>query len=77
MSKILTGVVKSDKMINTAVVVVKHTKTHPKYKKIIKVHKSFLAHNDKKAKVGDTVQIEETRPMGHNKHFKIINIVKA
>ena len=77
MTKQFTGIIKSNKMAQTAVVVVNHTKVHPKYLKRIKVKKSFLAQNDIKAKVGDRVVMEETRPLSHNKHMKIIKIVKA
>jgi small subunit ribosomal protein S17 len=76
MSKILTGIVKSDKMTNTAIVVVSHTKVHPKYQKRISSHKSFHVDNTLKAKIGDQVIMEEVRPLSKNKHFRITKIVK-
>lgn len=77
MKKTLTGVVKSDKMMKTAVVVVARTKTHPKYLKRTKVTKSFKVDNQIKAKIGDRVILEETRPMSRTKNFKITKIIKA
>ena len=73
--KHLLGTVKSAKNINTAIVDVVSFKVHPKYLKRIKVNKSFAAHNDLGAKVGDRVRIEETRPLSKTKHFKITKII--
>ena len=75
--KTLKGVVVSDKMQKTAVVSVTRFVQHPKYKKYFKISKKFKAHNEEnKAKTGDTVMIEETKPMSKDKHFKIVEIVK-
>jgi len=76
MKKKLTGMVKSDKMTGSASVIVGRFKIHPKYKKRTKVTKSYLVDNKLKAKAGDLVEIESTRPLSCHKHFKIIRIIK-
>ena len=69
----LEGVVVSDKMDKTAVVLVKRLKEHPKYKKRYWVSKRFKAHDEKNEyKIGDRVVIEETRPLSKEKRWKII-----
>jgi small subunit ribosomal protein S17 len=73
--KHLTGTVKSDKNLKTAVVDVVHFKVHPMYLKRIKVNKSFTVQDDLGAKVGDRVRIEETRPISKTKHWKITKII--
>jgi small subunit ribosomal protein S17 len=50
---------------------------HPKYQKIIKRTKKYLADNQiDSIEIGDTVEIEETRPISKNKNFKVIRVVK-
>ncbi len=72
-NKILNGVVVSDKMDKTVVVSVSRFVEHPKYKKRIKISKKYKAHDETNSKkVGDKVQIEETKPMSKDKHFKVI-----
>jgi small subunit ribosomal protein S17 len=67
------GVVVSDKMKDTAVVLVERYIKHPKYGKFMKLGKRFKAHDLGNAhKVGAKVTIEETRPMSKEKRFKII-----
>ena len=67
----------SDKMTKTAVVEVTHTRKHPKYLKYYKVTKRFKAHNENNEyKTGDTVIIEETRPLSKDKYFKIVKLVR-
>lgn len=77
MKKQLTGIVKSDKMTGTAAVIVTHVKTHPLYLKRTKWTKSLLADNALKAKEGDEVVIESTRPISKRKSWKIVTIKKA
>jgi len=75
MRKHLTGTVKSDKMIKTAVVDVIRFKVHPKYLKRIKVNQSFAVHNELGAKVGQRVQIEETKPISKTVRWEITKIL--
>ena len=73
--KNLDGVVVSDKMEKTAVVLVKRYVKHPKYQKFITKTKKFKAHDEEnKAKTGDKVTIESCRPLSKDKSFKIIVI---
>jgi len=76
MKKKLTGIVKSAKMTNSAVVVVDRIKEHPLYRKRTKVSKSYLVDNQVKAKTGDKVAIEETKPLSRRKRWQIIKVLK-
>ncbi len=72
-SKVLTGVVVSDKMKDTIVVRVESYKKHPKYAKFISRRKNFKAHDaGNTTKIGDRVQIVETPPISKDKHFRLI-----
>jgi len=73
--KIREGVVVSDKMDKTVVVLVERKTSHPFYKKVIKLSKKFKAHDEEnKCKVGDRVRIIETRPLSKDKRWKILEI---
>ncbi len=72
MSRVLHGQVVSDAMDKTVVVAVKTTKEHPVYRKKYKVTTKFKAHDENNEyKVGDLVEISETRPMSREKHFVV------
>jgi small subunit ribosomal protein S17 len=74
----LSGVVVSMKMAKTMVVRVDRRVAHPKYEKYFTVSKRYKVHDDKReAKVGDVVEIEETRPISKEKHWRYCRIVKA
>lgn len=78
MSRILSGVVVSTKMDKTIVVEIKRLKTHPIYKKQYKVTTKFMAHDeDAQAKLGDKVQIRETRPLSRHKKFTLDKVIKS
>jgi small subunit ribosomal protein S17 len=67
------GKVVSDKMQKTVVVLVERRVAHPLYKKIVRKTSKFLADtNNFDLKVGDTVVIEETRPISRRKHFAVV-----
>ncbi len=75
--KILEGVVVSDKMQKTRVVVVERLKRHPLYGKVMRVYKRYKVHDEKEtAQVGDRVRIIETRPLSKEKRFRILEIIK-
>lgn len=75
--KSITGTVVSDKMEKTVVVQVERTTRHRLYKKIMRRSKRYLAHDDHlAAKRGDTVRIEETRPMSKLKRWRVAEIVE-
>ena len=72
-NKVLKGVVVSDKMDKTVVVLVTRFVEHKKYGKRIKKTKKYKAHDENNSKkVGDIVEIEETRPISKDKKFKVI-----
>lgn len=71
--KRLIGKVVSNKMQKTVVVEVTRIKAHPLYKKRYKVTKRYKAHDEKQeCKVGDTVMIEECRPISKEKRWRVI-----
>jgi len=75
--KVRTGVVVSDKMDKTVVVAVERLMRHPLYGKAIKRTKKFKAHDENnECRVGDTVKIMETRPLSHDKRWRVVEIVK-
>lgn len=72
-SNILKGVVISDKMAKTVVVSVVRFVKHPKYGKFYKINKKYKAHDEEnKSKIGDQVEIIETRPISKDKKFKVL-----
>jgi len=71
------GEVVSNKMTKTIVVRVERSFPHPQYRKIITSYKKFYAHDEKaEAKVGDTVRIEESRPLSKLKRWKLVEVVE-
>jgi len=69
------GVVVSDKMDKTIVVQVKYRKPHPIYRKVITTYKKFYTQDKQnKAKKGDKVLIEETRPLSKLKRWRLVEI---
>jgi small subunit ribosomal protein S17 len=75
--KLREGVVVSDKMDKTRVVLVSwHTK-HPQYHKIIRRSSRFYAHDEKNdAHAGDRVEIMETRPLSKLKRWRIVRVLE-
>ena len=72
-----TGEVLASKMQKTIVVRVERRVPHPKFKKIVRVHKKFYAHDEKsEAQPGDRVLIRETRPMSKLKRWELVSILK-
>jgi small subunit ribosomal protein S17 len=72
-----TGQVLANKMQKTIVVRVERRVPHPKFKKIVRVHKKFYAHDEKsEAKPGDRVLIRETRPLSKLKRWELVSILK-
>ena len=72
-NKVLKGVVTSDKMDKTIVVEVTRFVEHKKYGKRIKKTKKYKAHDETNSKkIGDMVEIEETKPISKDKRFKVI-----
>jgi len=70
------GRVVSDKMEKTVVVSVESLRKHRLYKHTVRVTKRFKAHDEQNAcRTGDTVRIEETRPLSKEKRWRVIEIM--
>ncbi len=75
--KQFVGVVVSDKMDKTVVVMVERLAQHSLYKKYIKRRKKFMAHDEENAcRIGDKVLIEETRPLSRHKRWRVRQILE-
>ena len=71
------GVVVSDSMDKSIVVVVKRKVKHPIYGKFMNKSSRFMAHDEENnAHTGDTVKISETRPLSKNKRWRLIEIIE-
>lgn len=74
----LTGRVVSDKMDKTVSVLIERRVKHPLYGKIIRQSKKYLAHDEaNQAKVGDMVEIRESRPISKNKSWVMTRVVQV
>jgi small subunit ribosomal protein S17 len=70
------GKVIGDKMAKTVIVAVDTPRHHPLYKKTVRRVVKYYAHDEKKiSKLGDTVRIEETRPMSALKRWRVVEVV--
>lgn len=75
--KTYRGTVVSDKMDKTITVVIETKKTHPLYGKRVKYSKKFKAHDElNEAKMGDFVEIMETRPLSATKRFRLVKVLQ-
>ena len=72
-----SGEVVSDKMDKTVVVAVERKVQHDLYKRVINRTSRFMAHDEEnECKVGDEVEIVETKPYSKNKTWKVTEIVR-
>lgn len=72
-NKRLKGIVVSDKMSKTVVVLVTRLVKHKIYGKFMKMGKKYKAHDESNSyKTGERVVIEETRPLSKGKKFKVV-----
>lgn len=69
------GVVVSSKMEKTVVVRVERVCSHPQYAKVVRDSSKYYAHNELDVKEGDTVRIQETRPLSKTKRWRVIGRV--
>jgi small subunit ribosomal protein S17 len=75
--QIKIGRVVSNKMEKTVVVRVDYLKPHPLYRKIIRKTSKFHAHDDaNECRIGDTVKIEESRPLSRTKRWRVVEIMQ-
>src|SRR5262245_36507185 len=73
----LVGVVTRDKMQKTRRVEIQRLVKHPRYGKYIKRRTVCYAHDEaNETRVGDTVEIMETRPLSKTKHWRLVRVVK-
>ena len=71
------GKVVSDKMDKTIVVAIADSVQHPLYKKIIKRTYELKAHDESnECRVGDTVEVMETRPLSKDKRWRLVEIIE-
>ncbi|HOJ51729.1 MAG TPA: 30S ribosomal protein S17 [Syntrophales bacterium] len=75
--KTIKGVVISNAMDKTVVVRVENVVPHPKFKKYVKRHVKYKAHDEKnECQVGDTVLIVESRPLSREKRWRVREILE-
>ena len=78
MTRTVRGTVTSDRMDKTITVKVVTQKQHPLYRKKYQASAKFKAHDEKnQAAIGDLVEISETRPLSHDKHWVLVRKLMA
>ena len=77
MRKTRVGVVVSDKMDKTITIAVKYRVRHPLYGKIMNRTTKIKAHDEKnECGIGDTVRVMDTRPLSHDKRWRLVEIIE-
>ena len=71
----LTGVVTSNKMEKTVMVVISRTYRHPLYKKVVHSKRKVMAHDELGSEVGDRVKIVESQPISKRKRWVVEEIL--
>ena len=75
--KVREGVVVSDKMDKSIVILVERKMKHPIYGKFLKRSTKFMAHDENNdCHIGDRVRIIETRPLSKNKCWRLVEILE-
>ncbi len=75
--KVRIGKVVSDKMDKTIVVAIEDSVKHPLYGKVVKRTVKIKAHDENNTcGVGDRVKVMETRPLSHDKRWRLVEIVE-
>jgi len=75
--KTRVGAVVSDKMDKTVVVAIVDNVRHPLYKKIVKRTVKLKAHDEQnECRIGDKVQVMETRPLSKDKRWRVVSILE-
>ncbi len=78
LKRTLIGKVVSDKMDKTVSVLIERRVKHPLYGKIVRRSKKYLAHDESnQAKVGDIVEIQESRPISKNKSWVLSRVIES
>ena len=77
MRKTRVGVVVSDKMDKTITIAVKYRVRHPLYGQIMNRTTKIKAHDENnECGIGDTVRVMETRPLSHDKRWRLVEIIE-
>ena len=74
--KVREGIVVSDRMEKTVVVLIQEQKPHPLYKKVVRHTTRMKAHDESGAGIGDRVRIAETKPMSKEKRWRVSEILE-
>jgi small subunit ribosomal protein S17 len=74
--KVRDGVVVSDKMEKTVIVLVQISKPHPLYKKVVRHSTRFKVHDDESCSIGDRVRIIETRPISKEIRWRVAEVLE-
>ena len=75
--RFMTGRVYKDKMDKSIVVEVRRRVSDPAYKKIVTRRERFMAHDENnECKVGDIVEIKESRPLSHSKRWVVTRVIE-
>ena len=74
--KVRDGVVVSDKMEKTVIVLVQISKPHPLYKKVVRHSRRFKVHDDESCGLGDRVRISETRPISKEIRWRVAEVLE-
>jgi len=73
-----TGIVTSKSGDKTVVVIVDRLMIHPRVQRVVKKSKKYMVHDEEnKCKVGDKVEILESRPLSKRKRWRLVKIVEA
>ena len=71
------GRVASDRADKTIIVEVESVRRHRLYKKPVRVRRKFMAHDPQNTcRIGDVVQIEESRPMSRRKRWRLVEVIE-
>ena len=74
--RVVSGIVKGDKMQKTIKVQIERHVQHPMFGKTLRKYYSCYAHDEKEdARTGDTVELMETRPMSRLKHWRLVRVI--
>jgi small subunit ribosomal protein S17 len=77
MKRQVAGIIVSNKMDKTVVVQVERLVKHPLYKKFIRRRNKFKAHDkDNACRIGDRVEISESRPLSKTKRWRVVRIIE-
>lgn len=75
--KVLQGVIVSDKMEKTAVVIVERTVQHPLYKRTVKKTKKYKIHDEQNVcRIGDRVRLIECKPVSKDKCWRLLDVIQ-